>query len=60
MVRIKVNVIVNRGCSYKFSVNKDDASDLGLKAGERYEIEVIRKITQDTFKKELNSQNEKP
>lgn len=50
---IRVRAIENNKSSYKFSINKDDAVDLGLESGQRWEIEIKRQITPEIIRKEL-------
>ena len=57
-MKLKVNVIENNNSSFKFSINKHDARDMGLKAGQRYEIEVLRIINKNTFKNEIDGNEE--
>jgi len=46
---VRVSVIVNNDSSFKLSVSKRDANDLGLKRGERWEIDTLRPITKNTI-----------
>lgn len=58
-MKIRVNVIENNNSSFKFSINKRDAIDLGLVAGQRWEIDVLRYIDKDVIKKEIEERSKK-